>query len=98
MSEMRACRPWLEAELRAVRPSLVVCLGSTAARALLGPQARVMELRGRLLDGMSWAERILVTIHPSAVLRQQEDGRGYFDMLVSDLAMAARELHMLVRR
>lgn len=98
MSEMRACHPWLAAELRAIRPALIVCLGSTAARALLGPQARVMELRGRLLDGMSWADRLLVTIHPSAVLRSGDDSAKYFDWLVSDLRLAARELQAAIRR
>jgi DNA polymerase len=90
-SEVRACRPWLEAELHIVRPACVVCLGSTAARALLGPQARVMESRGRVIAGTAWAESVIVTVHPSAVLRS-DDGERYFEMLVSDLALAAREL------
>ncbi|HZB24656.1 MAG TPA: UdgX family uracil-DNA binding protein, partial [Vicinamibacterales bacterium] len=89
MSEMRACRPWLEAELQRVRPSVLVLLGSTAARALLGPQARVMALRGRAIEGSSWAERVIVTVHPSAVLRSDDDGRRYFAMLVADLSLAA---------
>lgn len=88
MSEVHACRPWLEAELRALRPSTVVALGATAARALLGPQARVMTLRGRVLDGLAWAPRVVVTVHPSAVLRA-EDGEKYFEMLVSDLKVAS---------
>jgi DNA polymerase len=88
LSEIQACRPWLEAEFRQIQPSTVVCLGSTAARALIGPQARVMSLRGRVLDGLAWAPRVLVTIHPSAVLRSGEEGPRYFDMLVSDLALA----------
>ena len=92
LSEMRACRPWLEAELQRIRPSTVVCMGSTAARALLGPQARVMALRGRPLEGHSWADRVIVTVHPSAVLRSEDDGRRYFEMLVSDLSLAASGL------
>ena len=88
MSEMRACRPWLEAELHRVRPSVLVLLGSTAARALLGPQARVMALRGGVLENTSWAERVIVTVHPSAVLRSEEDGPRYFSMLVADLSLA----------
>ena len=69
ISEMRACRPWLEAELHIIRPDVVVCLGATAARALLGPQARVIALRGKVLEGLAWAPRVIVTVHPSAVLR-----------------------------
>ena len=87
LSEMHACRPWLEAELQRIRPLTVVALGSTAARTLLGPQARVMALRGRVLEGHAWAARMIVTIHPSAVLRNETDGLGYFDLLVSDLAL-----------
>lgn len=89
LSEMHACRPWLEAELQAIEPVTVVAMGSTAARALLGPQARVLTLRGRVLEGLAWAARVVVTVHPSAVLRSEGDGDRYFNMLVSDLALAA---------
>lgn len=89
LSEMHACRPWLEAELQAIRPSTVVAMGSTAARALLGTQARVMDLRGRILEGLAWAPRVIVTVHPSAVLRSEADRTKYFDLLVSDLSLAA---------
>ena len=85
---MLACRPWLEAELKAIRPPTIVIMGSTAARALLGPQARVMSLRGRVLEGLAWAPRAIVTVHPSAVLRSEEDGERYLEMLVSDLKLA----------
>jgi uracil-DNA glycosylase len=88
---MRACRPWLEAELQAIRPATIVALGSTAARALLGPQARVMSLRGRVLEGLAWAPRLIVTVHPSAVLRSEDEGTQYLEMLVSDLKLAGAE-------
>jgi uracil-DNA glycosylase len=88
LSEMRACRPWLEAELQIIRPSTVVAMGSTAARALLGPQARVMALRGRVLEGLAWSRRVIVTLHPSAILRSQEESGRYFEMLVGDLTLA----------
>jgi DNA polymerase len=88
LSEILACRPWLEVELRRLRPAVVVAMGSTAARALLGPQARVMTLRGRVLEGLAWAPRVIVTVHPSAVLRAQERGAEYFDLLTRDLALA----------
>ena len=87
--EMQACRPWLEAELQAIRPDLVVALGATAARALLGPQARVMSLRGRMISGLAWADHVMVTIHPSAVLRSLDEGERYFQLLVEDLGLAA---------
>lgn len=91
LSEMHACRPWLEAELHRLRPRCVVCLGSTAARALLGPQARVMTTRGKVIPGTAWAPALIVTVHPSAVLRA-DDGSAYFEMLVSDLSLARETL------
>lgn len=90
LSELHACRPWLEAELQGIRPSTVVAMGGTAARALLGTQARVMALRGRIIEGLAWAPRVVVTVHPSAVLRNEADGARYFQMLVSDLSLATR--------
>ena len=90
MSEMRACRPWLEAELQALRPEVVVCLGATAARSLLGPQARVGTLRGKVIEGQAWAPRMVVTVHPSAVLRSEERREEYFQMLVEDLKLIRR--------
>ena len=65
-------------------------MGGTAARALLGTQARVMALRGRIIEGLAWAPRVVVTVHPSAVLRNEADGARYFQMLVSDLSLATR--------
>jgi uracil-DNA glycosylase len=96
-SEMRACRPWLEAELQAIRPATVVAMGSTAARALIGPQAKVMAIRGRVLEGLAWASRVVVTVHPSAVLRSEDEGARYFDMLAADLALAARDMHVAAK-
>ena len=84
---MRACRPWLEAELQALAPRCVVCLGSTAAASLLGPQARVMQRRGEIIANTAWAPAVVVTVHPSAVLRA-DDGERYFEMLVADLKLA----------
>lgn len=87
ISEMRACRPWLEAELQAIRPACIVCLGSTAARSMLGPQARVTQMRGSVIGDTSWAPAVVVTIDPSAGLRA-DDGESYFGMLVEDLKIA----------
>ena len=88
LSEVRACHPWLEAELQSIKPDCIVLLGSTAANSLLGPQARVMKSRGRPLTDTAWAPAVvLVTIHPSAVLRAENE-EEYFSMLVADLKTA----------
>jgi DNA polymerase len=68
--EMRACLPWLEAELEAVKPRLVVCLGATAVRSLLGPAVKVLASRGRVLE--SNMGPCLVTVHPSSILRVED--------------------------
>jgi DNA polymerase len=90
-SEIKACRPWLEAELRAVKPVVVVCLGATAAQAVLGPQFKLMQQRGRVVPS-AFAERVVATIHPSAVLRapDSEGRRAAYDSLVTDLKVAAK--------
>jgi len=84
-THVRACAPWLEAELAAVRPRVVVALGATAGRAVLGRPVTVGRERGHLIDG-----RVLVTTHPSAVLRLR--GRDGYDAafagLVADLVLA----------
>ena len=90
--EVRACRPWLEEEIRLVRPALVVALGSTAAQALLGPDFRVTRERGQVVSS-EWAGPVLATVHPSAVLRAPDDAReAERRSLVRDLARVARWL------
>jgi DNA polymerase len=86
-AEIAACRPWLDAELALVRPRIVVCLGATAAQALLGPAFRVTKQRGRWLRA-PLAARVLATIHPSAILRAPDEAarRREFEGLVADLA------------
>ena len=71
-AEMAACRPWLEAELDVVEPDVVVCLGATAAQALLGRDFRVSRQRGELVDS-PLARYVLATVHPSSILRQRDD-------------------------
>jgi DNA polymerase len=92
-SEIKACRPWLEAELRAVKPAIVVCLGATAAQSVLGSQFKLMQQRGQVLPS-SLAPQVLATIHPSAVLRAPDaEGRQEaFKMLVADLKVVAKAL------
>jgi len=91
VSEVTACRPWLEAELRAVRPVVIVCLGATAAQSVLGPEFKLMQQRGRVLSS-ALAERVVATLHPSAVLRAPDSAgrREVYGMLVADLKVAAK--------
>jgi uracil-DNA glycosylase len=75
-TETAACRPWLDAELELVHPRVLVCLGATAAQALLGRQFRVTKQRGVPVDS-PLAEVVLATIHPSAILRAQDRDAEY---------------------
>jgi probable DNA metabolism protein len=90
-SHITACRPWLEAELSLIQPRLIVCLGATAARSLLGHTVRVMEKRGTIQPS-EWAQGLMVTIHPAAVLRSADEQarRRLYRTLVEDLQTAAR--------
>ena len=88
-SEIGACLPWLERELVVLDPSLVVCLGATAAQALLGRDFRVTRSRGEVIE-RSGLPPALATIHPSAVLRAPTGERdASFESLVEDLRVAA---------
>jgi uracil-DNA glycosylase family protein len=89
--EITACRPWLEAELRIVRPSVLVCLGSTAAQAIFGPAFRVTRERGKVLES-EFTSRIVATVHPSSLLRQpdEESRRREYALFVYDLRVALR--------
>jgi DNA polymerase len=70
--EVSACRPWLQAEIETVRPEVIVCLGATAAQALLGSQFRVSRQRGQLVSS-PLAPRVMATVHPSSILRAPDD-------------------------
>lgn len=70
--EIAACRPWLDAEIEAIEPELLVCLGATAAQALLGSSFRVTQSRGKVLT-MPGFPPILATVHPSSILRAPDD-------------------------
>src|SRR4051794_24590699 len=93
ISEIKACRPWLEAEIRAVKPAVVVCLGATAAQSVMGPQFKLMAQRGQLL-ATPLADKAIATIHPSAVLRapDPEGRRAAYEMLVADLKVVAKAM------
>jgi uracil-DNA glycosylase len=93
LEEINACRPWLEGELEAVKPRVLVCLGSTAAQALLGRQFRVTRERGQFVES-PLAPRVTATVHPSSILRAGEDADREEAMaaFVEDLRVVAREL------
>jgi uracil-DNA glycosylase len=92
LEEINACRPWLDGELAAVRPRVLVCLGAVAAQALLGRDFRVSRQRGEWLES-PLAERVTATVHPSSILRGDPEQRdAEMDRFVEDLRMVAREL------
>jgi uracil-DNA glycosylase len=86
-AELAACRPWLDAELAVLKPRVLVCLGATAAQALLGRTFRVTKQRGTPVDS-PLAEIVIATIHPSAILRAQDRDAEYAGF-VSDLQQVA---------
>ena len=91
-AEQVACRPWLDAELEAVRPKVLVCLGATAAKSLLGSSFKVTQSRGRLVDS-DLAPHVLATVHPSSILRgDPEDRERAMVAFVADLRVAASVL------
>jgi uracil-DNA glycosylase family protein len=92
-NEIEACRPWLDAELALVKPEALVCLGATAAKALLGTKVKVTKDRGRLIES-ELAAVVGVTVHPSSILRIREDDERRIarEELAADLAFFAREM------
>ena len=90
-SEITACRPWLEAEIALIKPKVIVCLGATAAQALLGPRFLVSKQRGQFIES-TLAPYIMATVHPSSILRAPDEEtrhaekRGFID----DLKKVAR--------
>jgi uracil-DNA glycosylase len=91
VTHIKACRPWLEAELTLVDPALIVCLGAVAAKSLLGTSFRVTQQRGQVLEFATpiGVRYVLATLHPSAVLRASgEDRSEAFAGLVADLRTA----------
>src|SRR5918996_40995 len=91
-SEIAACRPWLDAELGVVRPEVLVCLGATAAQALLGRSFRVTRERGTLVES-ALAPYTTATVHPSSILRADDDTReAEYAAFVDDLRVVAHVL------
>jgi DNA polymerase len=91
--EIAACVPWLEKEIEVVKPEILVCLGATAAQALLGPETRVTRDRGVLMPSRL-APSAMATVHPSSILRQQtsEDRHREMELFTADLRTVARAL------
>ena len=93
-SEIAACRPWLETEIALVQPRVLVCLGATAAQALLGTSFKVTQQRGRFVVS-TLAPRVTATVHPSSILRAPDDAGRHAELarFVADLRRVAAELH-----
>jgi DNA polymerase len=92
--EIAACRHWLEAELRLIKPAVLVCLGATAAQALLGRDFRVSIQRGRLVPS-ALAKYVIATVHPSSILRAPDDESRHREMklFIQDLKKIAKVIH-----
>lgn len=90
LREIDACLPWLEQEIAVLRPELIVCLGATAAQALLGSAFRVTRERGRPIPS-ALAPHVIATVHPSSILRQRtsEDRQREMEAFIADLKVAA---------
>jgi len=91
--EIRACKPWLEAEIAVVHPALIVALGATAAQSLLGSSFRLLANRGKLIADIV-ASPVIATIHPSAILRAPDDRtrRRELGKFIEDLQAARAAL------
>jgi DNA polymerase len=99
MKEIHACRPWLDAELESVRPELIVCLGATAAQALLGSKFRLTQSHG-IVQTAEGLPPIIATLHPSAILRArtEEDRHRDMNILLDDLQQTQRVLAAMKRK
>jgi DNA polymerase len=95
--EIRACLPWLHAELAVVKPRVIVVLGATAAQALLGSSFRVTQERGKPIQGSDLAEYVVATVHPASILRAPDDATRAAEhkAFVDDLRVVSR---LLLRR
>jgi len=94
--EIAACRPWLDAELDLLKPQIVVCLGATAAQALIDKNFKVSQRRGELIES-PFAPYVVATVHPSSILRApNEDARhAAYQSFVKDLKKIAKVIHSL---
>jgi DNA polymerase len=90
VSEIKACQPWLAAELGRIKPAVTVCMGTSAVQSLLGPKVTIGAARGQVFDSVYGP--VVVTRHPSSVLRvrEREERRAAMAELVEDLRRAAK--------
>jgi len=97
--EIGACKPWLKAELTVMKPEILVCLGSTAAQAVLGKKVKIKEERGRFFE-TPWAANTYVTVHPSSLLRipDDEDRRRAYRDFVADMRKIAERYRSVSKR
>jgi DNA polymerase len=91
LSEVSACRPWLLAEIDAINPHIILCLGTSASKSLLGSSFALMRNRGKVLSS-PYADRVMATIHPSAILhaRDRTSRKELYQYLRDDLELAYR--------
>ncbi|MBV9278396.1 MAG: UdgX family uracil-DNA binding protein [Candidatus Eremiobacteraeota bacterium] len=89
--ELRACRPWLDAEIQQVKPDVIVALGSTAAKSLFGSEFRLTMHRGHVFTSMEVAPNVVATVHPSSILRAPDDKSRHLELskFVADLKRVA---------
>ena len=92
-SEIKACRPWLDAEIGVTRPEVIVCMGATAAQDLLGKEFSVTRDRGKFVSS-PLAPHVMATVHPSSILRAQdeESRREQMEAFIADLRVAAAQI------
>jgi len=97
--EIRACRPWLEAELSVIRPQIIVCLGATAAQTVFGATYRVTKERGQFVSN-SFGPHVTSTVHPSAILRAPDEQQRHneYQQFVDDLKKVRHLLQDLQKR
>jgi DNA polymerase len=97
-SEIKACRPWLDAEIAVTRPPVIVCLGATAAQALLGREFSVLRDRAKFVPSVL-APYVMATVHPSSILRAQDESsrHGQMEAFIADLRVAAAQSKKLRR-
>jgi uracil-DNA glycosylase family protein len=94
-AEIAACRPWLDGELAVMKPKVVVCLGATAAQSLLGRTFSVTRQRGQVITDSAIAPKIVATVHPSSILRAQDDDReSQMREFIRDLTKVARLINL----
>ncbi len=95
VGEVAACRPWLDGEIAAIQPEIIVCLGATAAQSILGKNFRVTQQRGEFLPGPNGAS-IVATVHPSSILRARDEDSRHEEMrlFVDDLRKIAARMQV----